>query len=64
MKITPSNQGLYKGAGLGLRIVKQFVDELDGDISVKSSEDKGSVFTCKLPFKSPLVDDSLDEDGE
>lgn len=61
-KITQSNRGLYKGLGLGLRIVKQFVDELDGDIHLKSEAGKGSTFTLFLPFKIPLSDEIIDED--
>lgn len=56
-KLTLSNTGHYKGLGLGLHIVKQFVDELDGDIEVTSEVGKGSVFTCTLPFKLPLLDE-------
>lgn len=58
---TPSNQGLYRGPGLGLRVVKQFLTELDGDIHLKSEIDKGTTFTLLLPFKLPLTDDIVDE---
>jgi two-component system, OmpR family, aerobic respiration control sensor histidine kinase ArcB len=58
---TPSNKGLYKGQGLGLRIVKQFVSELDGQIHLKSEIDKGSIFQVYLPFSLPLVDEVIDE---
>ncbi len=58
---TPSNQGIYKGQGLGLRIVKQFVTELDGDIHLTSQTNKGSAFTILLPFRLPLTDDIIDE---
>lgn len=61
-KVTPSNRGLYKGLGLGLRIVKQFVDELNGDIHLKSEVGKGSAFTIFLPFKIPLSDEIIDEE--
>ncbi|MGD9152680.1 MAG: PAS domain-containing protein [Gammaproteobacteria bacterium] len=61
-KVIPSNKGLYKGLGLGLRIVKQFVDELDGDVHLKSEIGKGSAFTILLPFKTPLSDEILDEE--
>jgi PAS domain S-box-containing protein len=53
---TASNQGLYKGQGLGLRIVKQFVQELDGDINLTSTVNYGTTFTLALPFKIPLLD--------
>lgn len=54
-KATPNSQGLFCGSGLGLRIVKQFVDEMDGDIHLKSKMNKGSLFTLLLPFKKPLA---------
>lgn len=60
-KVNPSNQGVYRGQGLGLRIVKQFLDEMDGDIHLKSKANKGSTFTLLLPFKKPLTDGILDE---
>ena len=60
VKIAPSNIGLYKGQGLGLRIVKQFVNEMDGDIHLKSELGKGSIFTVLLPFNIPLTDDVID----
>jgi two-component system, OmpR family, aerobic respiration control sensor histidine kinase ArcB len=59
-KVMPSNTGLYKGLGLGLRIVKQFVDELDGDIHLKSELKRGSTFVIFLPFKIPLSDNVFD----
>jgi PAS domain S-box-containing protein len=37
------------GTGLGLPIVKGWVDALDGRISVESAPDKGSAFTVLLP---------------
>lgn len=55
-KIEPSNTGLYKGLGLGLRTVKQFIKELEGDISLKSTPNKGTTFTLDIPFKLPSVD--------
>lgn len=58
---TPSNQGIYKGQGLGLRIVKQFISELEGDIHLDSETNKGTVFTFLLPFKLPLTDEIIDE---
>ncbi|ESS71682.1 signal transduction histidine-protein kinase BarA [Methyloglobulus morosus KoM1] len=39
----------YGGTGLGLTVTKQFVELLGGDISVVSSERKGSVFSVKIP---------------
>ena len=53
-KITPSNKGLYKGNGLGLRIVKQFIEEMGGNISVTSELNQGTVFQVFLALTIPL----------
>ncbi len=65
-RLTPSYQGIYKGAGLGLYVVKQFIDELGGEIYVSSEMRKGSCFTCLIPLQEPLIDDNsgLDEHEE
>ena len=43
-----------KGAGLGLFVVKQMVQEFKGKIQVRSKIGEGTVFEIDLPFKSPL----------
>ncbi|WP_298624103.1 response regulator [uncultured Legionella sp.] len=65
-RLTPSYQGIYKGAGLGLYIVKQFIDDLNGEIYVESELQKGTCFTCLIPLQQPLINDSsgIDEDEE
>lgn len=40
------------GEGLGLRIVKDLVDLLEGSITIDSEVEKGTTFTCKLPFEN------------
>jgi PAS domain S-box-containing protein len=57
-KVVPSNKGLYKGLGLGLRIVKQFVNEMDGEIDLQSEINGGTTFSLYIPFKIPLSDGS------
>lgn len=58
-RLTPSYQGIYKGSGLGLYVVKQFIDELGGEIYVDSEPHQGTVFTCLIPLQEPLLyDDS------
>lgn len=54
---TPANRGTYKGIGLGLRLVKGFVEDLGGDIEVQSGLDEGTTFYITLPFDIPLSDD-------
>jgi len=38
-----------KGSGLGLYIVKNGVEELNGSIEIKSKKNKGTTFTISLP---------------
>ncbi|WP_131777789.1 PAS domain-containing sensor histidine kinase [Legionella fairfieldensis] len=61
-RLHPANQNTYKGAGLGLYVVKKIINELDGEIEVKSSLNQGTTFVCTLPFKRPLVDELLNEE--
>ena len=40
-----------QGTGLGLNIVKRYIELLEGDIYFNSEENKGSTFTIELPQK-------------
>ncbi|WP_347251832.1 response regulator [Legionella sp.] len=63
-RLIPSYQGIYKGAGLGLSVIKQFVDELNGEIYVESEVGKGTRFTCLLPLQQSLLNDEFGVDDE
>ncbi|MDX2164196.1 MAG: PAS domain-containing sensor histidine kinase [Gammaproteobacteria bacterium] len=52
-RVHPSNQGIYKGFGLGLQVVKKFVDEMQGTIDIDSTVGKGTSFKVTLRFKLP-----------
>lgn len=54
-RLTPSYQGIYKGRGLGLYLVKQFIEDLSAEIQVSSISGKGSGFVCIIPLKIPLL---------
>ncbi len=58
-RLTPAHQGIYKGLGLGLSIVKQLVDDLGGEIYVESQLKQGTTFTCLIPFQEPLIMDNV-----
>jgi signal transduction histidine kinase len=47
---------LHGGFGLGLSIVKQLVQLMNGEIRVKSKLDIGSTFTVTLPLMTPQAD--------
>lgn len=61
-RLTPSYEGIYKGTGLGLYIVKQFIEAMKGKITVESEEGKGSSFNCIIPFKiAPSQEEDISE---
>lgn len=49
-KLSPSYNGIYKGSGLGLYMVKELVQALRGRIEVQSQLGKGSTFTVYVPI--------------
>ena len=49
-RLTPSYQGTYKGAGLGLFTVKHYVAAMKAKIKVESQVGEGTCFTITLPL--------------
>ena len=52
-----SNKGKYRGLGVGLRVVKQYMHDIDGEIDLISDEGQGTEFSLTIPFKIPLTND-------
>ena len=48
----------FKGSGLGMSIVKEIIQEMNGIISVESKVGEGSTFTVLLPFEIDYSDHS------
>lgn len=62
MKVLTSAREKDKGAGIGLLLVKGFLEKNDGEIWVESTEGVGSSFYFTLPINEPLVKiDSADK---
>lgn len=49
-RLTPSYQGIYKGAGLGLYTVKKYIESMHATITVESKIGEGSCFMINLPL--------------
>ena len=47
-KFTTKNSGM----GLGLAIIKKIIENYNGSITFDSEEEKGTLFTVKLPIKN------------
>lgn len=54
-RLNPSNRGKFKGSGLGLHIVKKFVNEIGAELDVKSVINEGTLFTVDVVFELPLA---------
>jgi signal transduction histidine kinase len=49
-QLEEAHTGSYFGVGLGLSIIKKYLDLMKGDIRVKSTPGAGSTFTFTLPY--------------
>lgn len=57
-RLTPSDQGIFTGSGIGLHVVMRFVKAMGGEINVTSRELSGSRFSVAIPMEIPLLDES------
>lgn len=62
-RLTPSFEGIYKGAGLGLSIAKQFIDDLEGEIHYDKKH-TGAKFVCLIPVRQALLENTLGADTD
>ena len=53
-QIKEAHTGDFNGVGLGLNIVKKYLELMNGDIRVESHPGEGSTFTFSLPHYIPL----------
>jgi CheY-like chemotaxis protein len=49
-RLSASYEGVHKGLGLGLYVVKQYANAMKGTIRVESQVGEGTCFTLSLPF--------------
>jgi two-component system, OmpR family, aerobic respiration control sensor histidine kinase ArcB len=55
-RLTPSHAGIYEGKGLGLTIVKEILDQIDGQYQINSTLGQGTVFKIVIPYQISLLD--------
>ncbi len=62
-QVDPGITRKYGGSGLGLAITRKLVDSMDGNISVISRPERGTIFTVRLilPVSTELINTSTNE---
>jgi signal transduction histidine kinase len=55
-QIREAHTGDFNGVGLGLNIVKKYLDLMGGDIRVQSVPGEGTTFTFSLPRSVPVTE--------
>lgn len=58
-QVDQSSTRTFRGAGLGLSLVRDLVQHLGGAIEVHSVEGEGSRFTVRLPLEHPALNDPV-----
>ena len=53
-QIREAHTGDFNGVGLGLNIVKKYLELMNGEIKVESHPGEGSTFTFSVPHCTPL----------
>jgi signal transduction histidine kinase len=53
-QLKEAHTGNFDGFGLGLNIVKKYLDLMQGDIRVDSRPGRGTTFTFTLPYSPPV----------
>jgi two-component system, OmpR family, aerobic respiration control sensor histidine kinase ArcB len=61
-RVHPSYEGIYKGHGVGLYIVKKYTELMHGDVKVQSQLGIGTTFTITLEL--PITEQILKPDEE
>ncbi len=54
-RLNMSYEGMYVGSGLGLYVVKKYLDAIEGQIFVESQEGVGSQFSVIFPVKESFL---------
>ncbi len=54
-RLTQANKGLNSGSGLGLYLVKKYLDNMQGEIHLSSTEHQGSQFIVAVPLEISLL---------